>query len=55
MRIHLGNIPDSPGANPEAEGLRVVRSPLPGVRHLLASLGFSCAQWARKEVTELLC
>ena len=38
MRVHLGNIPATQGSDPEAEGLRIIRSPRSGIGHLLASL-----------------
>jgi hypothetical protein len=38
MRVHLGNIPEITGSDPEAQGLHVIRSPSSSLSHLLASL-----------------
>ncbi len=38
LRVHLGNIPEITGSDPEAEGLHIIRSPRSGLGHLLASL-----------------
>ncbi len=38
MRVHLGNIPEVVGTDPQPEGLRAIQGPRPLMGHLLGSL-----------------